>query len=25
VAGLLAQVWWVWELYRFVPPSDYPP
>ena len=25
VAGLVAQVWWVWELYRFVPPSDYPP
>ena len=23
--GLVAQVWWVWELYRFVPPSDYPP
>ena len=25
VAGLLLQVWWVWELYRFVPPSDFPP
>jgi hypothetical protein len=23
--GLLGQVWWVWELLRFVPPSDYPP
>jgi hypothetical protein len=23
--GLAGQVWWVWELLRFVPPSDYPP
>ncbi len=25
VAGLAGQVWWVWALLRFVPPSDYPP
>ena len=26
VAGFLVlQVWWVWSLLRFVPPSDYPP
>ena len=25
LAGLVLQVWWVWELYRFVPPSDFPP
>ena len=24
-AGLLGQVWWVWELLRFVPPTDNPP
>lgn len=25
VAGLAGQVWWVWALLRFVPPSDFPP
>lgn len=25
LVGLAGQVWWVWELWRFVPPSDYPP
>jgi hypothetical protein len=25
VVGLAGQVWWVWALLRFVPPSDYPP
>jgi len=25
VAGLAGQVWWVWALLRFVPPTDYPP
>lgn len=23
--GLAGQVWWVWSLLRFVPPTDYPP
>jgi hypothetical protein len=23
--GLAGQVWWVWALLRFVPPSDFPP
>jgi hypothetical protein len=25
VASLAAQVWWVWELWRFVPPADWAP
>jgi hypothetical protein len=25
LVGLAGQVWWVWALLRFVPPSDYPP
>jgi len=25
VAGLAGQVWWVWALLRFVPPTDFPP
>ncbi|MEO8555572.1 MAG: hypothetical protein ABI474_02780 [Actinomycetota bacterium] len=25
LAGLAGQVWWVWALLRFVPPTDYPP
>jgi hypothetical protein len=25
VASLVAQVWWVWELWRFVPPADWAP
>lgn len=25
VASLYAQVWWVWELWRFVPPADWAP
>ena len=25
VMGLAGQVWWVWALLRFVPPTDYPP
>jgi len=25
VLGLAGQVWWVWALLRFVPPSDWPP
>jgi hypothetical protein len=25
VVGLAGQVWWVWALLRFVPPTDFPP
>jgi hypothetical protein len=25
VLGLVGQVWWVWALLRFVPPTDFPP
>lgn len=25
LAGLAGQVWWVWALLRFVPPTDFPP
>ena len=25
VVGLTGQVWWVWALLRFVPPTDFPP
>ena len=25
VMGLVGQVWWVWALLRFVPPTDFPP
>jgi len=25
VLGLAGEVWWVWELLRFVPPTDFPP
>jgi hypothetical protein len=25
LVGLAGQIWWVWALLRFVPPSDYPP
>lgn len=25
LAGLAGQVWWVWALWRFVPPTDFPP
>jgi hypothetical protein len=25
VMGLVGQVWWVWALLRFVPPTGFPP
>ncbi len=25
LVGLAGQVWWVWALLRFVPPTDWPP